>query len=84
MVLCVFFQLYHSRFLHEKKKLHGIYKFVRPANLVDLVKDLSKHAVNREMAYTPGVGDFNEAYVAKARRGLRLLAGTLDLDNKLK
>ena len=56
-----------------KKRLHGIYKFQRAQNLTDLVRDLVKHALNHSMAYVADANEYNDAFIARARRELRKL-----------
>lgn len=74
-------QLYLTQFLQIKKKLHGVYKFQRVERLADLVRDLAKYATNQDMAYQATGREYNEAYIARARRDLRKLglkAGCLE------
>ena len=64
-------QMYHPEFLRTKKQLHGLYKFERPENLVDLTKDLAKFATNPAMAYKAEVGGLNEAARLRILRDFR-------------
>ena len=69
-------QMYCPKFLQNKKLLHGLYKFGRPPNLVDLAKDLVKFAVNPDMAHTAEKSQRNEACRLRTRVKLRKLAAT--------
>ena len=72
VTMIVELQMYVAEFLKTKKALHAIYKFGRPANLVDLTKDLAKFATKPEMAHQAQAGEYNEAYLLRtpARLGL--------------
>jgi len=86
VAMIVEFQAYLAEFLETKKALHAIYKFGRPANLVDLTNDLAKFATNPAMAHSVEAGTFNQAYVLKATKAYLELGlpqaedGTLDLE----
>ena len=90
VTMIIEFQMYVAEFLGTKKALHAIYKFDRPANLVDLTKDLAKFATNRDMAYKAEGGAYNEGYRLRLKRDyLRLglpqeQAGKLDLERSPK
>ena len=74
ITMIIEFQLYHPLFLDIKRKLHGIYKFCRADTLLDLVKDLLKHAKNPAMAYKAQAGEYNEAYKLRVKRDFGALS----------
>ena len=91
ITMIVEIQMYLPEFLENKKKLHGLYKFGRPSNLVDLAKDLAKFATNPGMAHVAEAGGLNEPARLRVLRDFRKKlgrwlplpsrSGELDLDD---
>ena len=73
-------QMFLAEFLETKKALHAIYKFGRPANLLDLTKDLAKFATNPDMAYTAEEGAYNDEYLLRVKRDYLRLGLGVEID----